>query len=77
MYYKIFDVARWSTADIQGIMDGQGIELEGQANIDFIEAVIADLEKHFDAEYGINWGVIEDAVHDVAIERKVEKNEEV
>jgi len=71
MYYKVFDVARWSTADIQGIMDGQGIELEGQANIDFIEAVIADLKKHFNAEYGINWGVIEDAVHDVAQEKQI------
>jgi len=74
-YYKVFDVAKWSTADIEGIMDGQGIELTGQKHIDFVEAVIIDLEENFNAEYGINWGVIEDAVHDVAVEMEVKTNE--
>lgn len=75
MNHRIFDVARWSTSDIEGIMSEQGIELTGNDHKDFIEAVIVFLGDYFDASVGINWGVIEDAVHDVAIDWEVLPNE--
>jgi len=69
MDFKIFDAAKWSTADIEGVMSEQGIELTGQEHIDFVEDVIVFLDRHFDASIGINWDVIEDAVHDVNLDR--------
>lgn len=69
MYYKVFDVAKWSTADIEGVMQDKGIELTGQDHIDFVEDVICFLDRYFDASVGINWDVIEDAVHDVNQDR--------
>ena len=69
MYYKVFDAAKWSTADIEGIMQDEGIELTGQEHIDFVEAVIDFLDDYFDASVGINWDVIKDAVHDVNQDR--------
>lgn len=66
MYYKVFDVAKWSTADIEHVMIEEGIELIGQSHIDFVEAVIEFLEEVFDASVGINWDVIRDAILDVA-----------
>jgi hypothetical protein len=71
MYYRVFDVAKWSTGDIEGIMVEEGIELTGQAHIDFVEAVITFLDRYFDATIGINWDVIRDAILDVAQEKQI------
>lgn len=73
-YYKVFDVAKWSTADIESIMNDQGIKLKGKAKTEFIDDVIQNLSDYFDASVGINWDVIDFSVSELA--RELEGEEE-
>ena len=54
---EIFDVAKWSRDDIK-------MKCVKFKDDDFIDSVIDTLENRFDAEMGINWDVIEDAIMD-------------
>ncbi len=65
MEHRTFDVAKWSTADIESIIDGQDIELTEKELPLFVEDVIDNLSVTFDASVGINWDVLEIAVEDV------------
>ena len=62
---RLFDVARWSISDIEGTMVNLDINVNDSVKREFVIDVIDYLEHNFDANYGINWDIIEDAVYTV------------
>lgn len=57
------DPARWSLGDIHGKACDMGIE-ESKITEEFCKDVASQLQKCFDAEIGINWLVIENAINE-------------
>lgn len=59
MKHKTFDVALWSTEDIEvNLPDGIPVEQKES----FIDTVIDVISDNFDASIGVNWDVINDAI---------------
>jgi hypothetical protein len=65
MEHRTFDVAKWSTWDIELKITEMEIEVNEKDLPEFIDAVIDVLDMRFDACYGINWDTIEMAIEDV------------
>lgn len=55
---SVFDVAKWSEADIISSGEDIGVPLEH----DDVKGVVEELALAFDADIGINWGTIHDAI---------------
>lgn len=63
MKNKTFDVAKWSTDDIEMKTMELGLQVLPNDINDFNQSVIDELSDKFDASIGINWDTIEFAIH--------------
>ena len=65
MKHKVFDVAKWTTEDIESLMGELNIEVKPEDLETFIEIVVDVLSDNFDASQGINLNTIECAILEV------------
>ncbi|MCP4914558.1 MAG: hypothetical protein GY909_15695 [Oligoflexia bacterium] len=63
-----FDVARWTTTDIDCRINELEIGISEEEKEGFIESVIDNLEVAFDSSVGINWDTIDHAIRVTCID---------
>ena len=51
---------RWATQDILAVAENMTIQLTEQE----ADKILESMQKYYDAEFGINWGVIESYIQD-------------